>query len=173
MLTFNHENSSKTRRSILLVCVSIIAAENYIPANTENVFFEGFALEISKYQLVDGLCIGLLYLWFVLFAQLAMSSGWKAVDSWKDKTRHLIHVAFTPPDPTIDPNYEERMRDDPAHQKFKRVDRYTKILRLTLKSYWTVMLCAPVILLTGFVWMQYNGLFRVLSAVVTLVYGNG
>ena len=169
MLTFNHENSSKTRRSILLVCVSIIAAENYIPANTENVFFEEFALEISKYQLVDGLCIGLLYLWFVLFAQLAMSSGRKAIDSWKNKARYLIHVAFSPPDPTIDPNYEESMSGNPMHQEFKRVDRYTKTLHLTLKSYWTVILYAPVILLTGFVWMQYNGLFRVLSAVVALV----
>ena len=135
MLTFNHDNLPKTRRSILIVCVLIIATEKHLSASTESIDFWGLVLEITKPEFVTGLYIGLLYLWSVMIAQFVTGPMMEFVNRWENKNLDQIKTSsippeswegFSPSDDKKDVNYTQNMIRYLKELKVKDIYKHAK-----------------------------------------------
>ncbi len=167
MLTFNHDNLPKTRRSILIVCLLIIAAEKYLSASTERIDFGGLVLEITKPEFVTGLFIGLLYLWIVMIAQFTTGPMMEVVNRWKNKKIDQIKTSSIPPEPwedfspsddKRDVNYSENLKHYLKNKKVQDTNKLAEKFRLGSEIYSSIIFATPVTILTILIGINYFGL---------------
>ena len=145
----------------LLVCVLIITAENYLSPSTKNVEFGGLVLAITKCQLVSGFYLGLLYLWFVMIAKIL--TGKKFKEEYVYYFCQNLYVSYC--------KYKDRKATEKATlAQMNRLGNIRQKLENVIKSYSIFVSTAPVIILTFFVWIKYNGFFRTFSAIYEFIF---
>lgn len=167
MLAFDHENLPKTRRSILIVCVLVIALERYLTASTSNIGFGGLNIEITKPQIIDGLSIGLLYLWTVFIAQLAVGpfSDWiKRREKLKEGGLREEYNSYGSSDE--EPRQNEAIIIEIACEELRNE---TRRYEGAIQWYSMTIFMIPPLLLSAFVWIKYDGFCRSFSAILAVL----
>ena len=144
MLSFDDTSASKTRRSILIFCIAIITAEQYLSPSTSQFGFGGLLLNVTKKQIIDGMCVVLLYLWCVYALQLIYTTS----------TVKFVTSAGTSVENKISKHIRALVKKVP--------DWMPEIFNLFISA-------ALPILLTLFVWCKYDGLFRSLGALRKII----
>lgn len=173
-MIFDHNNFPKTRRSILIVCVLIFAGERYLSSTMSGIDFGGLKFDVTKDQIIDGFCIGLLYLWFVAIAQFAVGQGKARVVKWEEREQERISKDFAPTDNnSYHPQRSSKVeyfKDNPEAKFSKLVKNIAKRRFRAFDTYSTLIFTAPSILLTELVWLKYDGFFRGFAALSDIFF---
>ena len=170
MMVFDHEHLSKTRRSILVVCVLILASEKYLFLSNSGFEFDGLTLALTKQDVTGGLSIGLIYLWIVALSQLLSGPVTEYAVAQKKTQHQEISDAFVMPKELQRQQFEEQQYyDDAEVQARMDIDRKFKRIFDSTKFYSGAVFWIPACLLSLLIFIKYGALGSAIVVLISIV----
>lgn len=147
----------------------IITGENYLSSSTTSLGLGGLTLEVTKSEIVSGLCVGLLYLWLVAIAQIATGPAIPLLQRWTRSRQNEIDEAFNGGFPDDEDQRDSSEQYEAENQALTKVKSQDAAIRFGISSFSSIVFIAPSMILTIFVWIKYDGLVRVFSALTEII----
>lgn len=169
-MVFDHENLNKTRRSILIICILIIAAENYLSPISSGINFGGLTLSITKTEIIGSLCLGLSYLWIVVLAQLLNGPILEITKKRRVRVYSEISEAFTDPrDNAYKIQAEESHNNDPEVQATEMATSKFNFYFRIFESYSQFIFWVPMLLLSIIIIFKHDGFWKAVSTITKIL----
>jgi len=171
MYVLDHENISKTKKSIFIVCILSIAVANYLSFSNTITNVGGLLLSIRKIDVLGSLSLGLIYLWLVILNHVMQGPFLDWLKRKKKIDQDAVRDAFTEPSHIRQQMHEaENYYDDAEIEATIRVEnsyvfKYSLVKRFSQAVFWI-----PVLTLSILVLFKYDGLYNTLTLIKRLLF---